>query len=254
MFTRRKFIKNCIASAAALSVGTYMSSLSVVGALPNADIPVLVYHRIGDTEGHLTVRPDKFEEDLARLKELNYQTISLDTFRKFLIDSNTEMPQKPIMISFDDGYLDNYMNAYPSLRKYGMTAAFYIITSLVGEDDRLAVGHIREMAANGMSIGSHTVSHRPLGEMGPEEAQNELLISRAYLEGMLQKPVEFVAYPKGSYNGATGPLAYGAGYSGGFSIQPGTCTKNTNPFVLLRIPVFSYDRDIRATMIKRGRV
>lgn len=254
MVSRRKFIKNCIASAAALSVGLPVTKLAVVGALSSADIPVLAYHRIGDTEGHLTIRPEKFEEDLIRLGEMGYETISLDTFRKFLIDSNCEMPLKPIIITFDDGYLDNYLNAFPLLRKYGMTASFYIITSLVGEEDRLAVGHIREMAANGMSIGSHTVSHRSLGEMGPEEATSELVLSRAYLEGMLQKPVEFVAYPKGSYNGATGPLAFSAGYCGGFSIQPGTCTRNTNPFLLRRIPVFSYDRDIQMTMIKRGRV
>ena len=254
MVSRRRFLKNCIISAAALSVCAPMSRLSVVGALSSTDIPVLAYHRIGDTIGHLTTRPDKFEEDLTRLQEMGYETISLDTFRKFLVDSNTEMPTKPIMITFDDGYLDNFLNAYPLLRKYGMTASFYIITSLVGEEDRLAVGHIREMAANGMSIGSHTVSHRSLGEMGPEEATNELVLSRAYLEGMLQRSVEFVAYPKGSYNGSTGPLAYGAGYCGGFSIQPGTCTRNTNPFVLRRIPIFSYDRDIQMTMIKRGRV
>ena len=254
MITRRRFIKNCIATAAAFGIGNAISPLSVVDAVSSSDIPVLLYHRIGDTEGHLTISPEKFESDLIRLRELGYETISLDIFRKFLIDSNTEMPQNPIMISFDDGYLDNFMNAYPLLRKYGMTAAFYIITSMVGAEDRLAVGHIREMAANGMSIGSHTVSHRMLGEMGKEEAQNELILSRNYLEGMLQKPVEFIAYPKGSFNGQTGPVAYESGYRGGFSIMPGTCTRDTNPFVLRRIPVFSFDGDIRRTMIKRGRV
>ena len=254
MLTRRRFIKNCIATAAAFGIGASLSPMSVVDAVSSSDIPVLLYHRIGDTEGHLTISPEKFETDLAKLRELGYTTISLSTFRSFLIDSNVEMPAKPIMLSFDDGYLDNFMNAYPLLRKYGMTATFYIITSMVGEEDRLAVGHIREMASNGMSIGSHTVSHRMLGDMGKEEAENELVLSRNYLEGMLQKPVEFVAYPKGSYNGETGPLAYESGYRGGFSITPGTCTRNTNPFVLRRIPIFSYDGDIRRTMIKRGRV
>ena len=207
MLTRRRFIKNCLATTAAFGIGTSLSPLSVVDAVPSKDIPVLLYHRVGDTEGHLTIRPEKFEADLARLRELDYQTISMDTFRKFLVDSNAEMPAKPIMISFDDGYLDNFMNAYPLLRKYGMTAAFYIITCLVGEEDRLAAGHIREMSAKGMSIGSHTVSHRALGDMGKEEAENELLLSRNYLEGLLQKQVDFVAYPKGSFNGDTGPLA-----------------------------------------------
>lgn len=252
MLTRRHFIKNCIATAAACGFVASLSPLSVVEAVSSQKIPVLLYHRIGDTEGHLTISPEKFETDLARLRELGYETIPMDTFRKFLIDSNTEMPPKPIMISFDDGYLDNFLFAYPLLRKYGMTAAFYVITSMVGEEDRLAAGHIREMSAKGMSIGSHTVSHRALGDMGREEAENELSLSRNYLEGLLQKKVDFVAYPKGSYNGETGPLAYGVGYNGAFSIMPGTCTRDTNPFVLRRIPVFSFDGDIRRTMIKRG--
>lgn len=252
MLSRRTFLKTCLSTAAALTVGMPPGRLPTAQALSTADIPVLAYHRIGDTEGHLTIRPEKFEEDLTRIREMGYETISLDVFRNFLNDSNTPMPAKPIMITFDDGYLDNFLNAYPILRKHQMTASFYIITSLVGQDDRLAVGHIREMSAGGMAIGSHTVSHRALGDMSREEATNELILSRAYLEGMLQKPVEFVAYPKGSFNGSTGPLAYTAGYCGGFSIQPGTCNRNTNPFILRRIPVFSYDRDIERTMIKRG--
>ena len=254
MISRRRFIRNCIASVAAVGLIEPFSSLSVVDALPAVDIPVLLYHRVGDTEGNLTVTPEKFETDLARLQELGYATITLETFRRYMTNSDIALPSKPIMISFDDGYLDNFMNAYPILRQYGMTAAFYIITSMVGEEDRLAGGNIREMAANGMSIGSHTVSHRPLGDMECEEAAGELSLSREYLEGLLQKSINFVAYPKGSYNGSTGMTASETGYCGGFSILPGTCSRDTNPFVLRRIPVFSFDGDIRRTMMKRGRV
>ena len=254
MLTRRRFIRNCIVAAATAGLTVPCSSLSFAGVLSAIDIPVLLYHRIGDTEGPLTVTPEKFETDLIRLQELGYSTITLETFRRYLVNSDIRLPDKPIMLSLDDGYLDNFMNAYPILRRYGMTAAFYIITSMVGEADRLTKGNIREMAANGMSIGSHTVSHRPLGDMGDEEASNELSLSRTYLEELLQKSVDFIAYPKGSYNGSTGAEASEAGYCGGFSIVPGTCSRNTNPFVLRRIPVFSYDGDIRRTMMKRGQV
>lgn len=254
MFTRRRFIKNCIASVSAVGLAANFSSLSVVDALSSVDVPVLLYHRVGDAEGNLTVTPEKFEIDLTRLRELGYSTITLETFRRYLANSDVELPEKPIMISFDDGYLDNFMNAYPLLQKYEMTAAFYIITSMIGEEDRLAAGHIRQMAANGMSIGSHTVSHRSLADLEREEAANELSLSRAYLEGLLQKSVDFVAYPKGSYNESTAAAASETGYCGGFSVLPGTCSRDTNPFVLRRIPVFSFDGDIQRTMIKRGRV
>jgi peptidoglycan/xylan/chitin deacetylase (PgdA/CDA1 family) len=254
VFSRRQFIRNCITSVATISLAGAFSSLSVAGSLPAANVPVLLYHRIGDTEGPLTVTSEKFGLDLARLQEMGYSTITLETFRRYLTNFDIELPEKPIMISFDDGYLDNYLNAYPILRRYGMTAAFYIITSMVNEEDRLTSVQIREMSANGMSIGSHTVSHRALGDMGNEEAFGELSLSQEYLQGLLQKSVDFVAYPKGSYNGFTGAEASEAGYCGGFSIVPGTCTRNTNPFVLRRIPVFSFDGDIRRTMLKRGSV
>ena len=254
MLTRRCFFKKCIATAAAVGFSGGLSSYSVARATEGLDIPVLLYHRIGDTQGNLTITSDKFSEDLSCLREKGFETISLETFRRYKVDPETPLPEKPIMISFDDGYLDNYLNAYLILRQYGMTAAFYIITSLVGEEDRLAAGHIREMAANGMSIGSHTVSHRALGDMGVEEAANEMSLSRLYLEGLLQKPVHFIAYPKGSYNEFTGSVACESGYWGGFSTLPGTCSRGTNPYVLRRIPVFSFDGDSGRTRAKRGRV
>lgn len=252
MTTRRRFLSNCFLSAALLGASGLVSSLSFAQGA-EVVIPVLLYHRIGNTEGNLTITPDKFAEDLSRLKNMGFETISLEKFRQYRLDPETPLPDDPIMISFDDGYLDNYLNAYFLLRQYGMTAAFYIITSLVGAEDRLAVGHIREMAANGMSIGSHTVSHRQLGDMGIEECTKEMILSRLYLEGVLQKSVNFIAYPKGSYNAFTARVANESGYTGGFSILPGTCSRGTNPYVLRRIPVFRYDGDIGRTMTKRWR-
>ena len=252
MLTRRRFIQTSLTSVAIAGLTGFLSSVPIAYAFSSVNIPVFLYHRVGNTNGELTITPEKFEKDLIWLNSRGYSTISLDTLRGFFINSDIALPEKPIMISFDDGYLDNFMNAYPLLRKYGMTAAFFIITSMVNGEDRLATGHIREMASNGMSIGSHTVSHRPLGDMESEEALNELSLSRMYLEGMLQKKIDFVAYPKGSYNGSTGMIASEAGYCGGFSIIPGTCSRNTNPFVIPRVPLFSYDGDMRRTMVKYG--
>ena len=253
MYTRRNFIRNCIATAAAVGLSGTLSGFPSAKAAEDLDIPVLLYHRIGDTGGHLTITADKFAEDLSRLREMGYETISLEKFRQYRLDRNTLLPQKPLLITFDDGYLDNYLNAFLILRKYEMSAAFFIITGLVGAEDRLDVGHIREMAAKGMSIGSHTVSHRELGDMSVEEAHNEMSLSRLYLEGILQQPVRFIAYPKGSFNEATAYVANESAYWGGFSVLSGTCSRNTNPYVLKRIPMFSFDGDVGRTMDKRWR-
>ncbi len=251
MLTRRRFLTNAILSAASIGISACFSSLPVARAADEVDIPVLLYHRIGNAAEHLTITPDKFAADLSRLREMGYETISLEKFRQFRLDPETPLPENPVLITFDDGYLDNYLNAYSILRKYGMTAAFFVITGMVGEEDRLTAGNIREMAANGMSIGSHTVSHRPLGDMEVEEAANEMSFSRLYLEGLLQQPVRYIAYPKGSFNESTAHIANEAAYWGGFSVMTGTCSRETNPYVLRRIPVFSYDGNVGRAMEKR---
>ena len=252
MLSRRSFLQKILYSTVAIGSMNAPFSIPRAQASNAADIPVLLYHRVGDSHGHMTVSAQRFAADLARLKEMGFATISLELFRRYLADPETILPENPLLISFDDGYLDNFLNAYPLLREYGMTAAFFIITGMVGEEDRLTAGHIREMAANGMSIGSHTVSHRELGEMEVEEAANELSLSRLYLEGLLQRPVNFIAYPKGSFNEFTAKIANEAAYNGGFSVEYGTCAHTSNPYALRRIPLFSFDREIEQTMLKRG--
>ena len=252
MLSRRTFLQKCMLTTIAMGMTGPLSFGRRAQASGESDIPVLLYHRVGDTKGHMTVTPKRFATDLGNLKNMGFSTINLDLFRRYLADPETPLPENPLMISFDDGYLDNFLNAYPILRDYGMTAAFYIITGMVGEEDRLTSDHIREMAANGMSIGSHTVSHRALGELETEEAAAELSLSRLYLEGLLQRPVNFVAYPKGSYNEFTAKLANESAYNGGFSVEYGTCAHTSNPYALRRIPIFSFDREIKQTMLKRG--
>ncbi|MHC1761992.1 MAG: polysaccharide deacetylase family protein [Negativicutes bacterium] len=250
MLTRRRFLTNSILSAASIGMSAFLSPYPATFA-EKIDIPVLLYHRIGDTDSHLSIASDKFAADLTWLREKGYETISLEKFRQFRLDSETLLPESPVLITFDDGYLDNYLNAYAVLRQYGMTAAFFVITGMIGEEDRLTAGHIREMATNGMSIGSHTVSHRSLGDMDVEEAANEMSLSRLYLEGLLQQPVRFIAYPKGSFNESTAQIANEAAYWGGFSVMTGTCSRDTNPYVLRRIPVFSFDGNVGRAMAKR---
>jgi peptidoglycan/xylan/chitin deacetylase (PgdA/CDA1 family) len=252
MLSRRKFLKKILFSTLALRAFGTSYCYRRVNAAEGAEIPVLLYHRVGNTKGPMTVSIERFATDLSTLTAMGFTTITLDLFRRYLLDSETPLPENPLMISFDDGYIDNFTKAYPLLREYGMTAAFYIITGMVGEEDRLTSEHIREMAANGMSIGSHTVTHRPLGELDTEEAANEMSLSRLYLEGLLQRSVNFIAYPKGSYNEFTAKTANEAAYNGGFSVEYGTCSHASNPYALRRIPIFSFDREIKQTMLKRG--
>lgn len=214
-------------------------------------IPVLLYHRVGYTNDPLTITPERFAKELAALKENGYETISIETFAEYMKGSTVSLPAKPVLITFDDGYQDNYSNAFPLLKKYNSVATFFVITYFVDKyEDRLTSGEIQEMHAAGMSFGSHTVTHNPLAKLNNEWAANELLYSRQFLEALLHSPICAIAYPRGSYTADTLRLAGESGYSLGFTVKPGSCAKTNPPFSIPRIPVFSYSGDTVAA-IKR---
>lgn len=252
MINRRQFIKLCACSIMAIGINQLWGLAG--GRAADRKIPILLYHRVGYTSGHLTVSPERFVNDLQLLRGQGYKTITLETLQSFLLNRNTDLPEKPILITFDDGYLDNYEYAYPILKQYGMVASFFIITSMLWDKERLSPEHIREMAVGGMSFGSHTVSHRQLGKLTSDEMQEELNCSRATLESILGSSVQTIAYPRGSYSSETIKEAKGTGYLAGFTTNPGTCSLRSTIFELNRIPIFDYDTNILEIMAKYKRL
>ncbi len=252
MLTRRQFVTMCISSI--LSVGCidslYKNSLKVEAA--GKEIPALLYHRVGYTAGGLTITPERFTADLTQLVKSGYQTISLKQFEDYLQDKKVDLPDKPVLITFDDGYLDNYENAFPILQQFSMKATFFIVTGmLLTNEDRMLPEHIKKMAEAGMSFGSHTVSHRPLTEMTLDEVQEELSQSKAVLEDILGIPVDAVSYPRGSYNSTILKIVQANGYIAGFTVVNGICSKSSRLLELRRIPVFGYDGDVLSVIAKR---
>lgn len=247
MITRRNFMKLCASTLAGLS---FFKEIPMANA--GGDIPVLLYHRVGYSKGPLTITPERFNRDLAQLKDYGYQTISLTQFHDFMSGRSASLPEKPVLITFDDGYADNYENAYFSLLSYGMTASFFIITGMLWTPGRLSPENIVEMHQHGMSFGSHTLSHRALAELPPADVEEELNSSRSTLESILGVPVRSLAYPRGSYNDTTIKIAQDNGYLYGFTVRSGICSPSISPFGLRRIPIFNYNGDI-ISVINRQR-
>jgi len=214
-------------------------------------IPVLLYHRIGPEPDDLTVGTMRFQGDLEYLSREGYNPLSLTQIKHLLSDSAAILPDKPVVITFDDGYVDNYENAFPLLEKYSMKASFYMITGMTGQPNRMTASHIREMAAAGMDFGSHTVTHRQLADLSPQEAKTELTESKFALEQILSKAVDFIAYPCGSYNNDSLRLVRETGYTGGFSVRLGFAMFN-NGLAIRRIPIFHYDRPLSYVMFRKG--
>lgn len=252
MLSRRRFIKLCAGAFVTVSCSQLLFQVSTSSGSGNRNIPVLAYHRVGYTTDNLTVTPERFSNDLASLQERGYCSISLEEFQNFLDDRNVEMPEKPILITFDDGYLDNFENAYPILRKYGMVGTFFIITDMLWTKERLTPENIVEMSQGGMSFGSHTVTHRALAELDQTAIYDELLNSKAALESVLGKKVDGIAYPRGSYNEAVVNIAKEVGYITGFTVREGICIKESPDFELRRIPIFKYDSGVINVIASRG--
>ena len=138
-----------------------------VSAAENEDIPITIlnYHKVDNMNIALSVLPEDFDRQMAYLKENGYNTINTDQLYDYMVNG-AELPENPIMITFDDGYEDNYQNAYPILKKYGFTGTIFIITDFVSnQPNYLTWEQIKEMKANGMDFQSHTASHKSMTEL-----------------------------------------------------------------------------------------
>jgi peptidoglycan/xylan/chitin deacetylase (PgdA/CDA1 family) len=210
-------------------------------------VPVLMYHRVdphlsaGDpiTVG-LTVMEPTFEAQLAMLRAAGYQSMPLAALRESL-DLHTPLPARRVILTFDDGYEDNYRVVFPRLRRYGFGATFFVVTSSVGTPDHLTAPQIREMAAAGMEIESHGVHHIDFSLLSPDAARRELLQSRKTIEGWTGRPVAFFAYPAGRYSVALEHLLDTLGYRGALTTRPGFVTLESRPFTLERVRVLHDD-------------
>ncbi len=250
MITRRQFLTGCVGAFATLSGLAYFPKYELINNIVKS-IPILLYHRVGSEGDPLTITISRFQKDIETLSQENYTPLSLTQLMQHMVSPNEPLPMNPMVLTFDDGYLDNYTNAFPILQKYSMKASFEIITGMVGAPDRMTIPQIREMEAAGMDFGSHTVTHRSLAELNLKDATIELTKSKADLEQIVGKPVDFIAYPCGSYTAETIKIAREAGYIGGFSVNPGFAMFK-DVMTIRRIPIFHYDRSISYVMFRKG--
>lgn len=184
-------------------------------------IPILMYHYIRnnpDPTDHigtgLSVSPTVFEKQLAELKAAGYTTVTFNSLKN-------GSPEKPIILTFDDGYDDAYGNALPTLRKQGMTGVFYIVSNFIDKPYYVTSSQVRELHAAGMEIGSHTINHRDLSKMGENEQRQQLTESKQKLEALIGQPVDSFCYPAGRYNQTTVQLAKEVGYTTSTTTKPG---------------------------------
>lgn len=214
------------------------------------DVPVLNYHKVDNFHHALSVSPNEFEEQIKYLHENGYHTITPDQLIAYL-KYGTDLPDRPILITFDDGYLDNYTNAYPILKKYGYTATIFLVTNLVGHDHRfVSWEQVKQMESDGFVFGSHTANHTPLTQIAAQQLETELIKSRDEINRQTGKIPKYFAYPTGVYNAKTEEMVAKTGYTAAFTIHYGRVNSNSNLYALERIPLFKSHRTFQSFFIR----
>lgn len=204
-----------------------------------AGIPVLSYHMVEDNvDNPLALGVKEFEEQMEYLSHRGYHTITPDQLADHL-QKGASLPEKPVLITFDDGYQNNFKIAYPIMKKYGLTATIFLISDRIGTDDwYMTWEQVREMRRTGFVFGSHTLSHELLSAVSEEEVKKQLIKSREGIEWRLDVPARYLAYPGGDYNFRIEELARQSGYRAAFTVKFGRVIPGDDMYALKRIPLF----------------
>lgn len=201
-------------------------------------IPVLMFHSIkSNGKNDLIISPVEFQRKMKWLKDNNYSTLSMDELYSML-KTGKNVPERPIVLTFDDGYDDNYTNAYPILKNYNFKATVFLVTNNIGARGYLKSEQIKEMSSNKIDFQSHTARHQELNTLSYKEQLNELKKSKAAIEDLINKNADALCYPVGKYNAATINAAKEAGYKMCFTTKPGFSKINDGIYTLTRVRVF----------------
>jgi len=193
---------------------------------------ILTYHHVANPPEHhpkknLFVSPREFSAQMSFFSQKGYRVVSLDQIHSALMGGEP-LPQKSVAITFDDGFEDNFTNAFPILLRHGFPATIFMVSSCVRhggsvpndkEAERyLSAAQLQTMAKQNIAIGSHSRTHTKLGRLPINDAMKEIASSKHELESILQKPVNWFCYPFGSFNPQIEESVRQAGFIGAVSV------------------------------------
>ena len=195
---------------------------------PALKVPILMYHLVdfspppaGRWAAGLTVSTADFTAQMEYLARNGFQTVTLEDIYTAMAGGRA-LPPKPVAITFDDGYMDNYSVAFPILQAHGFVATFFVITGYVGNQACVTWEDLRAMQADGMAIESHTVDHKDLRSVDPQQLKAELAGSRETIAFHLGRTPLVLCYPSGKYDGKVIDAVQAAGYLMAVTTRPGT--------------------------------
>ncbi|WP_169306744.1 polysaccharide deacetylase family protein [Cohnella pontilimi] len=201
---------------------------------PAEAIPILLYHSVADNpQDPLSVLPARFERQLAHLRDRGYHPLF---FADLAAWGQRPLPPKPVIITMDDGYDNQFTAAYPILRRTGMKATIFAITGRMGKPGYLTWQQLRMMEASGtVDTQSHTVTHPDFTKISPAQKRAELVESRDAIFRQLGHRSYAFAYPYGKYDQDSVVAVRLAGYRYAVTGEPGYAERSQGLLKLHRI-------------------
>ncbi len=224
--------------------------------LPSKDAVILMYHSVADNSSFFTVTPAEFEKQMAYLKENNFNVVSVSHLVEALENKKQILP-KTIVITIDDGYEDNFTNAFPVLKKYNFPASIFLVTDSVGGERQTSAGlvfkklswqQVQEMSATGLiDFYPHTKTHPKLDQVLENAVTEEIRGSKNTVEERMNKTADIFAYPYGRYTPSVVNILKQEGFKAALTVKTGRVKNGDNPFLLKRN---SIDSKVSLTMFK----
>lgn len=223
-------------------------------------VPILMYHSISSTVDdtanpyyQTTTTPDIFELQMRFLHDNGYCVVGLNEINDFFLSCDMR-PRKYAVLTFDDGYMDFYANALPVLKKYHFKSTVFLPTKYVENRKETFNGRacldwemIKELQKDGVTFGSHTVSHPKLRTMRKPALEYEILKSKEIIEDKTGEKVASFSYPyafpeeEKEFKKLLRSVLVESGYQNGVSTIIGTACKDDDIYFLKRLPINLYD-------------
>jgi peptidoglycan/xylan/chitin deacetylase (PgdA/CDA1 family) len=225
----------CLASAVVFMRSQYM-------------LPIVTYHSVQPSVQHgnlLAVSTKTFQRQMKFLKKNKYNVMRLEQAAA-LIAQKKKISGRVVVLTFDDGNLDNYIYAFPVLKKYGLPATIFLVVNDIGKPDKLNWDQIREMQDSGLiTFGSHSMSHPFLDRITSDpELIKEISGSKQMLEASLARPVPMFAYPSGRMNKLVRRKVIDAGYKIAVTTNPGRSFAGDDVFAVKRLRISENSRNL----------